>query len=120
MNWSATLYYASNHTPIFESTPIHLKGNSNGENLVPLYLRVRAPTIYQAEGDQLAEIKVRAVSYKDPAIDDERQLVILMDVVHGIDLSTINKNIEVRDYRILIPLIETTHYLNYQISHTFR
>jgi uncharacterized membrane protein len=95
MNWSATLYYASNHTPIFESTPIHLKGNSNGENLVPLYLRVRAPTIYQAEGDQLAEIKVRAVSYKDPAIDDERQLVILMDVVHGIDLSTINKNIDV-------------------------
>ncbi|DAC24316.1 MAG TPA: hypothetical protein D7H76_05045, partial [Candidatus Poseidoniales archaeon] len=61
----------------------------------PLYLRVRAPTIYQAEGDQLAEIKVRAVSYKDPAIDDERQLVILMDVVHGIDLSTINKNIDV-------------------------
>ena len=95
MNWSATLYYASNHTPIFESTPIHLKGNSNGENLVPLYLRVRAPTIYQAEGDQLAEIKVTAVSYKDPAIDDERQLVILMDVVHGIDLSTINKNIDV-------------------------
>ncbi|MED5306695.1 MAG: CARDB domain-containing protein, partial [Candidatus Thermoplasmatota archaeon] len=95
MNWSATLYYASNHTPIFESTPIHLKGNSNGENLVPLYLRVRAPTIYQAEGDQLAEIKVRAVSYKDPALDDERQLVILMDVVHGIDLSTINKNIDV-------------------------
>ena len=95
MNWSATLYYASNHTPIFESTPIHLKGNSDGENLVPLYLRVRAPTIYQAEGDQLAEINVRAVSYKDPAIDDDRQLVVLMDVVHGIDLSTINKNIDV-------------------------
>ena len=95
MNWSATLYYASNHTPIFESTPIHLKGNSDGQNLVPLYLRVRAPTIYQAEGDQLAEINVRAVSYKDPAIDDDRQLVVLMDVVHGIDLSTINKNIDV-------------------------
>jgi len=83
-NWSASIFFASNHTPIFDSTPVSLQG---GESL-NLYMRVRAPTIYQAHHDELATIKVIAVSYKDPAIRDEAITLTLMDVVHGIELDT--------------------------------
>ena len=83
-NWSATLFFSTNHTPIFPSTPVFLKG---GE-LVPIYMRVRAPTIYQANEDELATIVISALSNKDPAIRDEQITLTLMDVVHGIELDT--------------------------------
>ena len=83
-NWSASIFFASNHTPIFDSTPVSLQG---GES-IDLYMRVRAPTIYQAHHDELATIKVMALSYKDPAIRDEAITLTLMDVVHGIELDT--------------------------------
>ena len=83
-NWSASIFFASNHTPIFDSTPVSLQG---GE-AISLYMRVRAPTIYQANEDELASIKVAAISYKDPAIRDEAITLTLMDVVHGIELDT--------------------------------
>ena len=84
MNWSATLFFSSNNTPIFDSTPVFLRG---GE-VVPMYLQIRAPTIYQSHEDELATITVSALSHKDPAIRDERLTLTLMDVVHGIELDT--------------------------------
>jgi len=90
-NWTATLYFTTNNTPIFDSTPVFLRGG----DVVPLYMRVRAPTIYQAHADEIATITVTAVSYKDPAIRDERFTVTLMDVVHGIDLDTSHYQVDV-------------------------
>jgi len=90
-NWTATLYFTTNNTPIFDSTPVFLRG---GE-VAPLYMRVRAPSIYQAHADEIATITVTAVSYKDPAIRDERFTVTLMDVVHGIDLDTSHYQVDV-------------------------
>ena len=84
MNWTANLYFASNHSSIFPDTPIFLEG---GEN-VRFYMRVKAPSIYQANGDELAEIRVTALSYKDPAIQNDLITLTLMDVVHGISLDT--------------------------------
>ena len=84
MNWTANLYFASNHSSIFPDTPIFLEG---GEN-VRFYMRVQAPSIYQANGDELAEIRVTAQSYKDPAIQNDLITLTLMDVVHGINLDT--------------------------------
>jgi len=63
-NWTATLFFTTNHTPIFDSTPVFLRGG----DVVPMYMRVRAPSIYQAHGDELATITVSAVSYKDPEL----------------------------------------------------
>jgi len=90
-NWTATLFYATNHTPIFDSTPVFLRGG----DFVPLYMRVRAPTIYQAHSDELATISIDAVSHKDPAIRDELITLTLMDVVHGIDLDTSHYQVDV-------------------------
>ena len=90
-NWTATLFFATNNTPIFESTPVFLRG---GENL-PLYMRVRAPTIYQANQDEIATISIIAESYKDPAIRDELITLTLMDVVHGINLDTSSYQVDV-------------------------
>ncbi|MBT3357550.1 MAG: hypothetical protein HN534_03755 [Euryarchaeota archaeon] len=84
LNWSATLFFSTNNTPIFDSTPVFLRGG----DVVPMYLQVRAPTIYQAHEDELATITVSALSHKDPAIRDERLTLTLMDVVHGIELDT--------------------------------
>jgi len=81
-NWSATLYFANNHTAIFPDTPIYLLG---GES-VRFYLRVKAPSIYQTHADELAQIVVSAISTKDPAIRSDLITVTLCDVVHGIDL----------------------------------
>ena len=90
-NWTATLYFTTNNTPIFDSTPVFLRGG----DVVPLYMRVRAPSIYQAHADEIATITVTAVSYKDPAIRDERFTVTLMDVVHGIDIDTSHYQVDV-------------------------
>jgi uncharacterized membrane protein len=84
MNWSATLFFSTNNTPIFDSTPVFLRGG----DVVPMYLQIRAPTIYQSHEDELATITVSALSHKDPAIRDERLTLTLMDVVHGIELDT--------------------------------
>ena len=84
MNWTANLYFASNHSSIFPDTPIFLEG---GED-IRFYMRVQAPSIYQANGDELAEIRVTAQSYKDPAIQNDLITLTLMDVVHGINLDT--------------------------------
>ena len=51
-------------------------------------MRVQAPSIYQANGDELAEIRVTAQSYKDPAIQNDLITLTLMVVVHGINLDT--------------------------------
>jgi hypothetical protein len=51
-------------------------------------MRVRAPSVYQADADQLADISVTAKSYKDPAIQSDLVTRTLMDVVHGINLDT--------------------------------
>ena len=50
-NWTANLYFSNNHTAIFPDTPIFLEG---GE-MARMYLRVRAPSVYQAAEDQLAK-----------------------------------------------------------------
>ncbi|MDP6324134.1 MAG: CARDB domain-containing protein [Candidatus Thalassarchaeaceae archaeon] len=84
VNWTANLFFADNHTAIFPETPIFLLG---GES-VRVYLRVRAPSIYQANADELAQVVVSAVSHKDPAIRSDRLTLTLMDVVHGIELET--------------------------------
>ncbi|RJU98819.1 MAG: hypothetical protein DWC10_02835, partial [Candidatus Poseidoniales archaeon] len=84
MNWTANLYFASNHSSIFPDTPIFLEG---GED-IRFYMRVQAPSIYQANGDELAEIRITAQSYKDPAIQNDLVTLTLMDVVHGINLDT--------------------------------
>ncbi|MCH1616297.1 MAG: hypothetical protein L7R83_02155, partial [Candidatus Poseidonia sp.] len=75
---------ASNHSSIFPDTPIFLEG---GED-IRFYMRVQAPSIYQANGDELAEIRITAQSYKDPAIQNDIITLTLMDVVHGINLDT--------------------------------
>ena len=90
-NWTATLFFATNNTPVFDSTPVFLEG---GE-IVPLYVRVRAPTIYQAKQDELAQIRILATSHKDPAIRNELMLLTLMDVVHGIELDTSHFQVDV-------------------------
>ena len=84
LNWSATVYFSNNHTTIFPDTPIYLAG---GEK-VEIYMRVIAPSIYQANEDEVANIIVSAISYKDPAIRSDRLTSTLMDVVHGIQLDT--------------------------------
>ncbi len=90
-NWTATLYFSNNHTAIFDDTPIFLEG---GED-IRFYMRVRAPSIYQANGDELANIVVTAKSTKDPAIQNELNTLTLMDVVHGINLDTSHSMVDV-------------------------
>ena len=90
-NWTATLFFMTNNTPIFDSTSIFLEGGS----IDPLYLRVRSPTIYQAKQDELAQISIIATSSKDPAIRNKLTLLTLMDVVHGIELDTSHFQVDV-------------------------
>ena len=90
-NWTATLFYMTNNTPIFDSTPVFLDGGA----IDPLYLRVRTPTIYQAKEDELAQISIIATSAKDPAIRNKLTLLTLMDVVHGIELDTSHYQVDV-------------------------
>jgi len=104
-NWTANLYFSNNHTAIFPDTPIFLEG---GE-MARMYLRVRAPSIYQAQGDQLAEIVVTAISMKDPAIRSERLTLTLMDVVHGIDLDTSHRMADVEQGQTAIFSITITN-----------
>ena len=93
LDWSATLYFSSNNTAIFEDTNIYLAG---GET-VDVFMRVRAPNIYQAAGlqDQFANISVVATSVKDPAIRSSRLTITLMDIEYGIDLDASHSLVEV-------------------------
>ena len=83
-NWTATLFFADNQTQILPTTPIFLEGGDSTR----FYIKVKAPTIYQANEDELAQIVVTAKSYKDPAIRSDLTTLTLMDVVHGISLDT--------------------------------
>ena len=74
-----------------------------------MYLRVRAPSIYQANEDQLAYITVSAISQKDPAIRSERLTLTLMDVVHGIDLDTSHRMADVEQGQTAIFSITVTN-----------
>lgn len=105
LNWTANLYFASNHSSIFPDTPIFLEG---GEN-VRFYMRVQAPSIYQANGDELADIRVTAQSYKDPAIQNELVTLTLMDVVHGINLDTSHSMADVEQGQTAIFSITITN-----------
>ncbi len=114
-NWGANLYFSNNHTAIFPDTPIFLEG---GE-MARMYLRVKAPSIYQADGDQLAEIVVSAISLKDPAIRSERITLTLMDVVHGIDLDTSHRMADVEQGQTAIFSITITNTGNVYDSYAF-
>ena len=114
-NWTANLYFSNNHTAIFADTPIFLEG---GE-MARMYLRVRAPSIYQANEDQLAEIVVSAISLKDPAIRSERLTLTLMDVVHGIDLDTSHRMADVEQGQTAIFSITITNTGNVYDSYAF-
>lgn len=112
-NWTATLFFADNHTAIFPDTEIALEG---GES-IRFYLRVRAPSIYQAGADELAEIRVDAKSYKDPAIRSEITTLTLMDVVHGIDLDASHSVADVEQGQTAIFSITITNTGN--VADTF-
>ena len=114
-NWSATLFFATNHTPIFDSTPVFLRGG----DFAHLYMRVRAPTIYQAHSDELATITVAAVSHKDPAINDNLITLTLMDVVHGIDLDTSHYQVDVEQGESAFFSITVTNTGNVYDSYAF-
>ena len=112
-NWTATLFFADNHTAIFPDTEIFLEG---GES-IRFYLRVRAPSIYQANADELAEIRVDAKSYKDPAIRSEITTLTLMDVVHGINLDASHSVADVEQGQTAIFSITITNTGN--VADTF-
>ena len=110
-NWTANLYFSNNHTAIFPDTPIFLEGGEMAH-----VFESGAPSIYQAQEDQLAEIVVTAISMKDPAIRSERLTLTLMDVVHGIDLDTSHRMADVEQdklqfsrLRLPIPVTCTIH-----------
>jgi len=114
LNWTATLFFSENHTAIFPDTPIFLRG---GE-MVRIYLRVRAPSIYQAGQDELAGITVSAVSYKDPAIRSDRLTLTLMDVKHAIQLDTSHYQSDVEQGQTAIFSITITN--NGNVYDTFQ
>tara|TARA_B100001115_G_C15848584_1_gene429512 strand:- start:13304 stop:18346 length:5043 start_codon:yes stop_codon:yes gene_type:complete len=93
LDWSATLYFSSNNTAIFDDTNIYLAGGDT----VDIFMRVRAPNIYQAAGlqDQFANISVVATSIKDPAIRSSKLTITLMDIEYGIDLDASHSLVEV-------------------------
>jgi len=105
LNWTATLFFADNHTTIMPDTPIFLEG---GEN-IRFYIRIRAPSVYQADADQLADITVTAKSYKDPAIQSDIITRTLMDVVHGINLDTSHSMADVEQGQTAIFSITITN-----------
>ena len=104
-NWTATLFFADNHTTIMPDTAIFLEG---GED-IRFYMRIRAPSVYQADADQLADITVTAKSYKDPAIQSDIITRTLMDVVHGINLDTSHSMADVEQGQTAIFSITITN-----------
>ena len=49
-----------------------------GGEVVPIYMRLRAPTIYQANQDELAQVTITAISFKDPELDFSPMTIDLM------------------------------------------
>ena len=99
-----TLFFSTNHTPIFDSTPVFLRRRCSAG----IHARART-TIYQANADELAAITVSVVSHKDPAINDERLTLTLMDVVHGINLDTSHYQVDVEQGQSAIFSITVTN-----------
>ncbi len=114
-NWSMTLFFANNHTAIFPDTEIYLKGGESAR----IYLRVRAPSVYQATHDENAYITVSAVSHKDPAIRSDRLTLTMMDVVHGIQLDTTHMQSDVEQGQTAIFSITITNTGNVFDSFAF-
>ena len=100
-----TLFFASNHTAIFPDTNIYLKGGEAAR----IYLRDRAPSVYQANHDENAYITVSAVSHKEPAIRSDRLTLTMMDVVHGIQLDTTHMQSDVEQGQTAIFSITITN-----------
>ena len=114
-NWTATLFFASNHTAIFPDTDIFLMG---GED-IRFYMRVRAPSIYQANGDEFAQIEVEAKSTSDPAIQSVLTTLTKMDVVHGINLDTSHSMADIEQGQSAIFSITITNTGNVYDSFIF-
>ena len=112
---TATLFFASNHTAIFPDTDIFLMG---GED-IRFYMRVRAPSIYQANGDEFAQIEVEAKSTSDPAIQSVLTTLTKMDVVHGINLDTSHSMADIEQGQSAIFSITITNTGNVYDSFIF-
>jgi len=104
-NWSMTLFFASNHTAIFPDTDIYLRGGESAR----VYMRVRAPSVYQANHDENAYVTVSAISHKDPAIRSDRLTLTMMDVKHGIQLDTSHSEADVEQGQTAIFSITITN-----------
>lgn len=120
LNWSATLHFSNNHTTINlqdheEPTSIFLEGGDS----VRIYMRVRAPSIYQANADERAYVFVNAISTTDPAIRSDRLTVTEMDVIHGIDLETSHRMADVEQGQTAIFSITVTNTGNVYDSFAF-
>ncbi|HIG19754.1 MAG TPA: hypothetical protein EYQ78_03125 [Candidatus Poseidoniales archaeon] len=114
-NWTMTMFFASNHTAIFPDTDIYLKGGEAER----IYLRVRAPSVYQAHHDENSYVTVSAVSHKDPAIRSDRLTLTMMDVVHGIQLDTSHERSDVEQGQTAIFSITITNTGNVFDSFAF-
>ena len=114
-NWTATMFFSSNHTAIFPETSIYLKGGEAAR----IYLRVRAPSVYQANHDENAYVTVSAVSHKDPAIRSDRLTLTMMDVRHGIQLDTTHLQADVEQGQTAIFSITITNTGNVFDSFAF-
>jgi len=114
-NWTMTMFFASNHTAIFPDTDIYLKGGEAER----IYLRVRAPSVYQAHHDENSYVTVSAVSHKDPAMRSDRLTLTMMDVVHGIQLDTSHERSDVEQGQTAIFSITITNTGNVFDSFAF-
>jgi len=114
-NWTMTMFFANNHTAIFPDTDIYLKGGESAR----IYLRVRAPSVYQAHHDENSYVTVSAVSHKDPAIRSDRLTLTMMDVVHGIQLDTSHERSDVEQGQTAIFSITITNIGNVFDSFAF-
>lgn len=114
-NWTATLFFANNHTAIFPDTDIFLMGGQD----IRFYMRVRAPSIYQANGDEFAQIEVEAKSTSDPAIQSVLTTLTKMDVVHGINLDTSHSMADIEQGQSAIFSITITNTGNVYDSFIF-
>jgi uncharacterized membrane protein len=115
-NWTAALYFASNHTQIRTDTDIFLEG---GET-IRFYLRVKAPSVYQAgDNDVDCTVIISSVSTTDPAIRADKPTITTMDVVHGIDIETSHRMADVEQGGTAIFSITITNTGNVYDSFSF-
>ena len=86
---------------------------------IRFYMRVRAPSIYQANGDEFAQIEVEAKSTSDPAIQSVLTTLTKMDVVHGINLDTSHSMADIEQGQSAIFSITITNTGNVYDSFIF-